>query len=696
MRGISPIGARTLVAAAACGITALAPAAALSQAHTVTDSPNTLVPPHLGPPPVPTHSRAGSEKASRAAAHGHLRMFKCNEAPDGRCGRVRVPLDRTDPSGPTVSLFFEYFRHRARGPSHEAILATEGGPGFSITQDQFVGPFYRDLFDPLMRKRDLILLDQRGVGRSQVVNCRQVQHGSDDIYADTAACADQLGSAATLYGSGNVALDINAVRRALGIRKLDMYGGSYAAQDIQSYALRFPEHVRAAILDSPFTNLGFDEFSPTTSDAVDRAVRLLCERSQSCSRERDNAVRSLAWLLRHLRSHPLEGTGFDASGEPHDVHVTEAYVFWHMIQTEDGGFVADSEIGAAADALAAGDDVPLLRLAAEGDNPIFGDEGGPRHYSVGLNFARFCTDNPMPWDKGAAVPERFQQFEEAKAALPADQFAPYSVNAILAQPPAGVIGPDPCIEWPAPQHHIPPPMPPGATFPPQVPALILNGDLDFSTPTVDSRRLADAWPGSHFIELADSGHHTALNARFDCSDAILLHFIVHLLPGDSGCAKDIRLISFPAVGRFAQTAAGARQADVDHGAGDQSTPADRRVANVATSAITDALRHAFLQPQPTTARGLRGGTVTPSFGDNVFSVDLAGARFAEDVGVTGTADYRFDTQAIDATVTVDGPGSEDGHLNVRGAWFAFGFRNTVLRIRGVLDDRHVAVHVPAT
>jgi len=59
---------------------------------------------------------------------------------------------------------------------------------------------------------------------------------------------------------------------------------------------------------------------------------------------------------------------------------------------------------------------------------------------------------------------------------------------------------------------------------------------------------------------------------------------------------------------------------------------------VVTAAITDALRRLLLQPEPTRGPGLAGGTFTPKL--------------------------------IDATVSVDGPGSEDG----RGVWFGFAHR----------------------
>jgi hypothetical protein len=150
------------------------------------------------------------------------------------------------------------------------------------------------------------------------------------------------------------------------------------------------------------------------------------------------------------------------------------------------------------------------------------------------------------------------------------------------------------------------------------------------------------------------------------------------------------------VGRFPLTADAARPATVGAAVNDNSTETDRKVAAVATAAITDALRRPLLQPEPTRAPGLRGGTFTPKLSDRGVSLKLKKIRFAKDVAVSGRVKYPFETEVIDATVSVNGPGSENGRLRVKGVWFGFAHRGTVLRIRGSLDGRRVALRVPAT
>ena len=79
----------------------------------------------------------------------------------------------------------------------------------------------------LRERRDVVLIDYRGTGLSDAIDCESLQNGSlDDLYANVAECGGQLGSRSDLYGSDDVAADIEAVRAALGLRRFDYFGFS--------------------------------------------------------------------------------------------------------------------------------------------------------------------------------------------------------------------------------------------------------------------------------------------------------------------------------------------------------------------------------------------------------------------------------------------------------------------------------------
>ncbi len=123
----------------------------------------------------PGIAAAGAEPRPEPAARlkASARLPKCVGVPGARCGSITVPLDRAHPGGPTIPIVFEIHPHRDTSrPPLEPIVAVEGGPGYASrgTRDYFV-----DLFDPLMDRRDLLIIDNRGTGDSQAVDCPALQ-----------------------------------------------------------------------------------------------------------------------------------------------------------------------------------------------------------------------------------------------------------------------------------------------------------------------------------------------------------------------------------------------------------------------------------------------------------------------------------------------------------------------------------------
>ncbi len=99
----------------------------------------------------------------------------CDEVPGALCGRVSVPLDRDRPDGESIGIFFAVFPHTdAAAVPGRPIFVTFGGPGVSATQAGGEG-FVSYLFGPLRDRRDVVLIDYRGTGLSQAIDCPSVQ-----------------------------------------------------------------------------------------------------------------------------------------------------------------------------------------------------------------------------------------------------------------------------------------------------------------------------------------------------------------------------------------------------------------------------------------------------------------------------------------------------------------------------------------
>jgi pimeloyl-ACP methyl ester carboxylesterase len=160
------------------------------------------------------------------------------------------------------------------------------------------------------------------------------------------------------------------------------------------------------------------------------------------------------------------------------------------------GSVGQGELPAAVEALRRGDRT-LLRLAAN-TGPGWSFEDDFRRESAGLNAAT-CVDFPTVWDVNAPVDVRRAQAAAGWAALPASTLAPFSTAAWIAYR-----GPDFCVEWPAPRD-LEPVFVPGVSFP-DVPTLILAGELDLNTTVADGRFVAGLFPRSRLIVMRNAGH----------------------------------------------------------------------------------------------------------------------------------------------------------------------------------------------
>jgi pimeloyl-ACP methyl ester carboxylesterase len=617
------------------------------------------------------------------------------------CGTVDVPLDRANPAAGTIAIYFELYRHSASSqPSLGTIVPSIGGPGISNTAAR--GSWLGTLA-PLLDRRDLLLIDHRGMGKSQAIDCPGLQHGRGDFPTEARACGAQLGAAADRYGSGDVADDVDAVRMALGIDKIDYWAASYGAVDVRAYGYRHADHLRAAVLDSPYNSVD-DTFLRSLPGAAVRIQALVCLRSPRCSSANHAPEATLAWLIRRLRRQPVSGRGYDADGHPHALRVDEKGVLAILYNDyfADPAFLNQGELTAAAQALRLGDRTPLLRLLAESPAPVdYGDPSG--FFSVGSTYAAFCSDARLPWDKSAPEATREAQYQGALAALPRDATSPFLPSAwtgfMASQPIVIAPGADACVSWPAPTRPDPP-FPANQPFPANVPALLLGGGLDYLDVNAE-RQLIPRFPHAQFVEVASAGHPAGLWSP--CARAIELHFLETLQTGDTSCAADpagpmhnpfsgaTGILQLQGLANFPRVANQAIPARVDLGGHDRTTRSDRRIASVAWSTVEDAI---YRVPRMTgrRGRGLRGGSYTVIRTAKRTTITYRSARFSNDVAVSGRAVLDGATQALDARVTVDGPGARDGTLSFDGVLFDPTHPNA--RVRGTIGAREVALLVP--
>ena len=224
---------------------------------------------------------------------------------------------------------------------------------------------------------------------------------------------------------------------------------------------------------------------------------------------------------------------------------------------------------------------------------------------------------------------------------------------------------------------------------PDMPVLVLDGDLDVITPMGDSIRAASLFPRATLVPVANVGHVTAL-ADFDrCTSGIVRRFIRTLSPGDTSCAAQTQEVHVvPAFPRRAAAAPAAQPA----AAGDRSTALGRRVAWSAALAVGDAFARWNLM-YGARGHGLRGGSFVASgayYSHAPVTLRMRDTRFVSDVAVSGRAVWDRRAGAVSARLRVSGPRS--GRLSIRWRTRAV---HSAASLRGRLGGRAVDLAMAA-
>ncbi|MFO1317863.1 MAG: alpha/beta hydrolase [Burkholderiales bacterium] len=252
----------------------------------------------------------GSDNAQRRS----LALTDCrlpNLATAAQCGELEVPEDRDRPDGRKLRIFAAVLPANTLTPRDDPLLVLAGGPGQAAS---FLAPFATRLAE-LRRTRDIVLVDQRGTGRSSPLACQAFKPRDDDVFETDPVprarqCAQELaaqGIDAAQYTTTAWIADLEAVRKALGYPRWNVWGGSYGTRVAQEYLRRHPDAIRTVTLDGvapPAMVITLDVWR--TREAALEAVFDACAASPSCRRAHPDVAGTLARV-----EHALGTTGRD-------------------------------------------------------------------------------------------------------------------------------------------------------------------------------------------------------------------------------------------------------------------------------------------------------------------------------------------------------------------------------------------------
>lgn len=260
---------------------------------------------------------------------GQLRLTPCSlpspqpngQALEAQCITFEVPEDRSNPTGRQIALNIAWVPPRNNSdPAPDPVFYLAGGPGQSaVSTFPALAPFLRDV----LKDRGVMLVDQRGTGKSNLLNCQQDDDDASAVDFDPAraraqmqVCMEALSANADLrhYTTSDAIADLDAVRQAMGADKINLIGISYGTRVAQQYALNYPDHTRTITLDSPVPNtLGLGNIFARNLDDALAAQFALCIQNDACKQRMGDPRAELQSLLQKLRAAPVEVRYRDAS-----------------------------------------------------------------------------------------------------------------------------------------------------------------------------------------------------------------------------------------------------------------------------------------------------------------------------------------------------------------------------------------------
>ena len=229
---------------------------------------------------------------------------------------------------------------------------------------------------------------------------------------------------------------------------------------------------------------------------------------------------------------PWSETVTDQYGDTKRVVVDEAMLATVFATGSDGDILRPETLGGMTKALRNGNPEPLLRVASKTE-PYPGDQGDVKQFSLGANVAGLCADNDFGWTSGDGIAVRRRKLDALLAAFPPGAFAPFSAQA-WADAFSGFAYQ--CLTWPFIERREAV-VPEGAALP-DVPTLILVGDVDTDAPVEGAKQLLASFPQGTLVVVPGAGHNVLDPQWAGCTPDIVATFVDTLDPGDTSCATE--------------------------------------------------------------------------------------------------------------------------------------------------------------
>ena len=430
-----------------------------------------------------------------------------------QCGILTVYENRAAQTGRMIPLNIAIIRANSAQKAAEAIFWLTGGPGEAATSD--TGNIQGLL--PLLDERDLVLVDQRGTGGSNMVVPPKNPDWSGlspaDVEKAYAAWIEKVLptlEADPRYYTTSVAMgDLDEVRQVLGYEKIDLIGGSYGATAAQYYLRQHEQHVRSVVLISGSVgNIPLWKHQAANAQRALDALFSRCESDSDCHSAYPNLRSEFSALMKKLNAQPI------------------------TVDMGNGTLTLTADLLAAKvedmtrdTATAVGLPRLIHKAYAENSWQAFGSASYGDWDNTIMSYSIQCNE---AW--AAFSPEETYRWGQGSYLLGWNLSRANRYTLLCKYLPAGV-------------------NPEGDSQQPysQVPVLLFNGELDPLDPPANVALAKDIWPNSLALTLPGHGHSISDRSVWSCMMQITHQFLddgsVRNLSTD--CLQDIHPPSFP-------------------------------------------------------------------------------------------------------------------------------------------------------
>ena len=261
-----------------------------------------------------------------------------------KCATLEVFENRETKQGRKIGMNIVVLPATARIKESDPVFLFAGGPG------QAAADLAREalmILGGLNTRRDIVLIDQRGTGKSNGLGCKFGDPNTPEMIDPVkrelfnrklvVECRDKLAARAdlTLYTTTIAMADVDEVRLALGYDRINLWGGSYGTRAALEYLRRYPGQVRSVVIDgvAPPSMTMPATFSRDAAAAYDKMLAA-CAREPACAQRFPQLKSQVDDLLAGLDRQPRKISLPDAlSGIPRELAITKEGVLMAMFST---------------------------------------------------------------------------------------------------------------------------------------------------------------------------------------------------------------------------------------------------------------------------------------------------------------------------------------------------------------------------